>query len=214
MNKLASGTTSRSEESSRSQHGNATLDPPVSVAVQLSEWGAFFESIDCKCDLSAITIPQYQPGLDRLIIMPSAMTLNRIVEIMRAKFDVWIHAEFGDDIDTAVPHNTRANGRTYAIWVRDQVESDEEFRNTSAIDLEARDVPVMTLLERLLYGMFRFHQQRDHLDVIGGTLCAGSRTLSGKVPCVEWGEEDCVLGIIVSPEQRASSLTRGRQIVS
>jgi hypothetical protein len=214
INKLADGTISKSEAISFLQSGRAAPGPPVSVAVQLSEWGAFFEATGCICDMSTIAAPRYRPGLDQLIVVPSGMTVNRIVELMRAKFDVWIHPEFGDDIDAAVPHNQRTNDRTYAIWAHDQVESDEEFRNLSADDIKARDIPAMTLLERLLYGIFRFHQKRDHLDVAGGTLCAGSRTFSGKVPCVEWGDEDCQLGIIVGSLQRGSPLTRARQIVN
>lgn len=212
IDRLADGSIRKSEAIAFLQNGAVASAPPVPLENQLKEWGDFLETTGCACDVSVIPVPRHRLGMDSLIVVPHEMTLNRVVELMRGKIDVWIHTDFGDDIDGSLHHNSRSNDHSYVVWTRDEVESDEEFRDTSAEEIESRGIPTVTLLERLLLGMFRLHKNEDHLDVIGGTLCAGTRTLTDKVPCVEWSDEDCQLRITVRSSRKGSLLTRARRI--
>jgi len=82
---------------------------------------------------------------------------------------------------------------TYAIWVRDRVEADEEHKNKSAKDLANGNISGETLLERLLHELKYFLETSKHLDLTNITLCSGSRDSDGSVSDVGWrGDRLCV----------------------
>jgi hypothetical protein len=58
--------------------------------------------------------------------------------------------------------------------------------NTSAKKLLKKQVPCITLTERLVLELAVFLASNQHLDIINWTLCAGSRDFDGAVPRVRW----------------------------
>lgn len=119
------------------------------------------------------------------------------------------------DLDEVVTENDRDSvGGSYAIWVRDRVEADEELKNLTANQLGERKVATGTLLECLLLELVFYKENGKHLDMAANvTLCAGSRNAGGHVPSVEW---DSVYGkLVVGCYSVADSYDklRARQVV-
>jgi len=153
---------------------------------KVKEWVVFYERFfGLELDVSKLKIPEQQQGFDRLIIVAQGMTPQRLFEKCKELFPSWKSTEHNlDDIVTSV--RTAKDG-TYAIWVRDRVEADEENKNLSANDLSVKGGTEETLEERILHELKYFRETGKHLDVQNWTLCTGSRYSVGDVPCAYWG---------------------------
>ena len=164
---------------------------PVDVAVvnqKFKLWQDYYrQRHGLALELDGLRIPPKQEGLDRLIVVAQGLTLNRLVEIGRTSYQMWLYTT---DLDRAVVRNDRCPKETYAIWVRDRQEADEEMANLSAEDIWAKQLTGETLLERLIHGDEEFTRTGRHLDEDVITLCTGSRDSGGGVPCVGWGRHD------------------------
>ncbi len=155
-----------------------------SISSQLDFLQKFFE---IELDFSNIRIPEKQPGFDRLIVVPKGLILNLVYDKCAENFPC---SRYADDLDKAVILNDRnPNKGSYAIWVRNGVEADEELKNLSADDLKEKKIPGITLLERLLYELAYWAETGEHLDIHNWTLCAGSRDSDGFVPDVCWFDD-------------------------
>jgi len=152
---------------------------------KVKEWVVFYERFfGLELDVSKLKIPEQQQGFDRLIIVAQGMTPQRLFEKCKELFPSWKSTEHNlDDIVTSV--RTAKDG-TYAIWVRDRVEADEENKNLSANDLSVKGGTEETLEERILHELKYFRETGKHLDVQNWTLCTGSRYSDGDVPCAYW----------------------------
>lgn len=164
------------------EHRNP-FEIPMDTEAQLERTCVFFAAIGIIIDPATVVIPERKPGIDRLIINPKGMTHGQLVAYLRTQFDVSLYI---DDLDKDVSNNDRTNDKTYAIWVLDSVEADEELKNLSADDLKGKGIPGITLMERLIYEGLYFSETGKHLDVQNVTLCSGSRRSAGVVPRVDW----------------------------
>ncbi len=171
----------------------------------------YLEAFGLAIDPASVVIPPRQLGFDRLILVPKGLTLNKVVEFLRTKFEVYLYTE---DLDQNVKRNDRTNTETYSIWVRDGVEADEELKNLSANQLTEKKISAVTLLERLLHELVYFTETGKHLDVANCTLCAGSRNSVGAVPSVDWraGSRELYVDWFY-PDGRSDDL-RARAVVS
>ena len=180
------------------------------TAEQFEGWTDLYKEIGIILDVENLQIPDRQPGFNRLIVVAKGMTNNRAYDECKKRFSCW---KYTDDLDTAVPTNDRSpqNG-TYAIWVRDRVEADEELKNKSADMIKAENIKGITLLERLLHELKYFTETGKHLDLKNWTLCSGSRRSDGDVPRVGWCNDK--LGVSRSnPDDRNDGL-RSRAVVT
>jgi hypothetical protein len=161
---------------------------PKSTDAQLAEWLTLYADLGITLE-SGIVIPNRVSGFDRLIVAANGLgksAMNRVYDGCAKKFPC---SKYADDLDLAVPNNDRhpRNG-SYAVWVRDRQEADEELKNLSANQLKEQNVKGVTLLERLLYEL-KYHKETGrHLDIKNWTLCSGSRYSDGSVPDVDWGD--------------------------
>ena len=135
-----------------------------------------------------VRVPEAPPGFNRIIVASDKLRLNRIVAGLRKRMKVWLQTEDLDAVVERAPYIKRLKG-TYAVWVRENREADEDTRGRSAKDLEREGVNCLTLEERLLYEAIYFSETGKHLDVSNWTLCAGSRYRDGNVPSVNWSAE-------------------------
>ena len=146
-----------------------------------------------KPDLSALCIPEKPKGVGpvRLIVVAHEIvdwTKNRplqgVQEALKKHFPAW---QYEKDLDTAIPKNDRdpKNG-SYAVWVKDVREADEEYANKLADDLKAENHAGITILERQLLETDYFFEKGEHLDRENWTLCLGSRSRDGNVPFAYW----------------------------
>ena len=167
----------------------ATMDNP-----DLARWSDnYYKLFNRRPDLSAIRIPEKPEGVGpvRLIVVVKELVewtkgypLEGVQEALKKHFPGW---EYANDLDEAIPINDRdpKNG-SYAVWVRDVREADEEFANKSADDLKVENHTGITTLERQLLEADYFFEKGEHLDQQNVTLCTGSRDRGGDVPYADW----------------------------
>jgi hypothetical protein len=150
------------------------------------EWQDFYRSeFGIELDLSTLVIPESREGFDRLLIIAEGMTINRVYDQCGKYFKMRKGTD--DNLDDAIHTNDRdpKNG-TYAIWVRDTVEADEQSKNKSANNLKSEQYIGITFLERLIYELKYFKETGDHLDIHHATLCSGSHGSDGLVLYILW----------------------------
>jgi len=150
------------------------------------DWTKFYkEYFGIIVDLFDLRVPTKVKGFDRLIVIPRGVTLNQVWEVCKKKhFKCWTSS----DLEMAgVLSDRDPKDGTYAIWVIEAVEADEEMKNFSANDLKKNGTKGVTLLERLILELKYFSETGKHLDVLNLTLCSGSRGSGGDVPSVGWG---------------------------
>jgi hypothetical protein len=117
-----------------------------------------------------------------VIFIAKGLTIQQVYEAL--PFKKWKYAD--GDLDTAVPTNDRVSDKDYVVYVDQNVEADEQFKNKSANDLKKTNHTGITLMERLILELKHFEETGKHLDVNKVTLCSGSRNSDGGVPSVDW----------------------------
>ena len=154
------------------------------VKKQLAAWAKLYcEGFGIRLDTNRIKIPAHQNGCNRLIVVAQGLTSEKIYAAIKRKMPAWKYRDNLDGIESV-----RKANKTYAVWVRDRREADEELKNKSANDLKSDGVNCITLEERLLLEMMYFWETGQHLDIRNITLCAGSRFSDGFVPYVFWSD--------------------------
>lgn len=200
------------EEIRKILFGNNCSNYPETI----SDWQSFYKEVfGMILDFSNVSIPEKPTkGKWRLLIITDiTITLETFYAKCKEKFSCrrWTN----DNLDKIVIYNERdAKSGPYAIWVRDEVEADENFKNKSANDIKAMGVKTETLAERLIHELKFFQETGSHLDldIDQITLCSGSRYADGGVPCVNWNDGK-VLVSWRSPDD-ADDYLRSRQAVS
>jgi hypothetical protein len=183
------------------------------VASQLATWQKLYlDEFGLTCDFSSLVIPTQHKGFDRLIVVAQGLTIEQTFQQCKKHFPCWKYTDH--DLDEAVPTNDRnPQNSSYVIWVRDRIEADQEHRNRSA-HLKRRNVPGITLLERLLFELAYFLEKGKHLDLQNLTLCLGSRFVGGLVPYVVWGGSDLSVYWYNPGHASGSGHLRSREVVS
>jgi hypothetical protein len=182
--------------------------PKIETAPQLSDeilkqigsWGIFYKKIfGMDMDFSGVKIPEKFPGFDRLIIISKGLRLNRVWNIHQGLgIQTWKWRS-GGSLEAAMRESERGLVKeTYAFWVRDiqeaDDESEDELRNLSAERIEEQKIDTECLLERLVHGIKYHDETKEYLDVKSVTLCAASRYADSRVPGVYCGG-DCSVRI-------------------
>lgn len=177
-------------------------------------WQNFYREEGIEIDFLSFKVPEKPEGDWWLILVAHGMTYNKVIQVMRKKFKVWVYV---DDLDGEIDFSKeqrRAVDRPYAVWVKANIEADPELKNKSANDLEA--MPAITLLERLLLEIFYFSFifSDNHLDIGIYTLCLGSRYLNSYVPRVRFYLSDVKVHVRWARPSKAVNTLRSRQVVS
>jgi len=184
---------------------------PFTTETIIISWQRFFKKyFNIKINLSNLKIPLKQEGFDRLLIVPKGFTSNQVFEVCKKHFSC---EKYGIDLDKETEgKNERETKETYAIWVRDRIEADEELNNISAEIIKKREINTETLLEREIHELKFFDERSKHLDLKNITLCVGSRRSNGLAPCVRWYNGR--LWVYWYRPQDANSVIRARAVVS
>lgn len=120
----------------------------------------------------------------RTIHIPKGLTIEEALSECKELFPIWRWTD--ENLDKLVTSD-RTSKKAYSIKVSDTVEADEDLKDMSAEDLKEKDIPCITLLERIVMELDYFKETGKHLDIENITLCAGSRYRDGLVPCAFWG---------------------------
>jgi len=177
----------------------------------ISDWQTFYRDVfGLELDFSGLRIPERQEGFDRIVVVARGMTPQKLYDKCAELFPCWKWTN--GDLDKVVISDRAAKNGAYAVWFRDRVEADEEFKSHSADQLKQMNIPGITFEERLLFELKFFKETGNHLDISNITLCAGSRYGDGRVPCVRWGGD--LLGVDWFYSDGTSDNLRSRQAVS
>lgn len=134
--------------------------------------------------------PKPTEGRWRLIGIAAGLTMNRAAavykKILVAHDSRCNLLKYSDDLDATVVKNARTSERSYFVWVRDSLGPDATYLGKSTCDADPDGLIGETLPERLVHGAVHFIETKKHLDVVGGTLCTGSRNSDGSIPYVYW----------------------------
>ncbi|MEE9524949.1 MAG: hypothetical protein V3V59_09420 [Thermodesulfovibrionales bacterium] len=151
----------------------------------MSDWEAFYKRIfDIQVSLSDLYIPQECEGFDRLLIVARGITPQKTFDKCASLFPA--SAWTNKDLDNIVKSDRTSLSDTYALWAKDRIEPDDEYKNVYASHLKERGIPCISLEERLIYELKYYDETGAHLDLKNITLCAGSRYSNGNVPSVSW----------------------------
>jgi hypothetical protein len=181
---------------------------------QLVSWQNFYlAEFGITLDTASIRVPERRRGFDRLIVVPQGVTIQQVYNKCAELFTCWKYTKA--NLDEAVPTNDRtpANG-SYAVWLRDRIEADEEHKNKSANYLKSATISGITLLERLLFELKYFRETGKHLDIRNWSLCSGSRDADGGVPSVRWDPDVRRLEVFLNSPGHAFGPLRVREVVS
>ena len=176
-------------------------------------WQHFWHKITGQeYDFSTLRIPTKPEGNWRLLVIADILLETLYVECQK-RFPCWRWT--GRNLDQIVTKNERsAKDSSYAIWVKDEVEADENLKNLSANGIKSQNLTTETLAERLIHELKFFDETSQHLDVKNITLCAGSRDDDGSVPDVYWNQSSGEVSVDWDhPDGRDGNL-RARQAVS
>lgn len=141
------------------------------------------------------------------------LTVNGVVEALKdSEVALWLYVNNLDDNVTTNDRHPK-NG-SYSVRFKANVEADEDLKGMSAQNLESKGIKGITLLERLLLELGYFLATGKHLDVKNVTLCNGSRSSGGYVPCVDWDADGRKLDVNwYAPDSRSDSI-RSRAAVT
>lgn len=154
----------------------------IDVNEILADWQEFWSQHGFQINPAGIIIPARRKEFDRLLVIPQGLTNNQAYELCAKQFACW---RYMDDLDK-IQNDRNPNTGTYAVWVRDCVEADEELKNLSANQIAQQRIIGITLLEREVYELKCYSETNNHLDQKNWTLCSGSRDPGGGVPNAFW----------------------------
>lgn len=189
------------------------LMPSNDFSDQLADWRNFYkQEFNLDVDVSEVKIPEHKHGFDRLIVITKGLTINQTYAACERNFKCW---KYADDLDKAISVNDRdSQNGTYAIWIRDRQEADEELKNLSANEFKSKNIKGITLLERIIFELKYFKENGKHLDIDNVTLCSGSRDSDGDVPSACWNRSYDKFYVYWSFADRSRDDLRARAVVS
>ncbi len=118
-----------------------------------------------------------------LIVVPQGMTMNKVLSVTRRVYPV---ATVYSDLDGYVQDNNRKADHDYLVFVSRSIKRDEDSSGLSADDSKIADNSGVTLLERLLLGLWYFSVTGKHLDCGQDMFCSGSCDFEGNVIGVKY----------------------------
>lgn len=178
---------------------------------KLEVWQKFYlKYFGKEIDFSRVQIPKKPKGNNWRLIVIAGLGTELLFQTAKKRFDCWKWTE--ESLDEAVLTNERDPNTIYAIWVKDNVEADEENRNLSANDIKAKELTTETLAERITHEMIYFDETGNHLDIQNFTLCSGSRRSDGGGPGAGWYGGEFSVRWYYSDSSHSD--LRGRAVVS
>jgi hypothetical protein len=190
----------------------------VSVAVNpyadaVLGWEQFYlKHFQRTYDFSQLLIPDC-PGENWRLLIIVDLLLEQLYAKMKELFPSWRWTD--KNLDELVNWNERnAKKGAYAIWVKDVIEADEEYKNHSANKIKEIWIATETLGERMIHELKFFDETGKHLDIENVTLCSGSRYSDGNVPLVSFHPSDGGVSVYWDVSGNALPGLRSRQVVS
>jgi len=194
----------------RKLFASVAVNPYADVVL---EWEQFYlKHFQKVYEFSQLLIPDC-PGENWRLLIIADLLLEQLYAKMKELFPCWRWTE--NDLDKIVNWNERdAKNGVYAIWVRNGIEADKEYKNHSANKIKEINIATETLGERLIHELKFFDETGKHLDIENVTLCSGSRYSDGYVPRVYFNSCSGKVGVYWYYSAYANPRLRPRQAVS
>ncbi len=151
------------------------------------EWHLFYQKFfNLYLDFSNVIIPKCPSDKWQLLVVAKGISLEEVYQKHQAIYGRG--RKWTDAILDEIVVSSRSNNDSYAIWVSNNQESDNNLKNFPANFIISSGLTTETLLERLLHELNFFRETGKHLDMIGSTLCTGSKW-NDLVPSVNWRQD-------------------------
>lgn len=186
------------------QHDEETL-------IQLEGWEKHYrDEFGLKLDFSGILIPVRRDWTKRLIVVAEGMNCKKAFNQNAKTFPSDCCYE---DPNMGGFHNDREPGKSYAIWIRGNIEADKDCW-MNANQARAWGILGTTLLEDLLMELKYYRETAGgHLNCCSETRCDGSRCYYSLVPSVQWFVGEFYVGYC-ELDARWSSRCHSRRVVA
>ena len=173
----------KAEESLNSKEKTFTSE----LSETIKQWQEFYqETFQITPDFSKLEIPEKREGFDKLLIIAKGMTPQKLFEKCKEFFPSNISTK-DNDLDKVITSDRNTKKESYAIWVRDCIEADDQkLEDLSVDEIKKQGLVTETLEERLIQELEYFFRTKDHLDKERVNLCVGSLYVTGRVPSVRW----------------------------
>jgi len=185
---------------------------------QVKQFKQFYREVfNLELDTKDLKIPELSKEQKEtfkwLIIMPKGLTIDTIWNKVKEKMKT-NPVNDPPPLDQSKSIRTTKN-KSYAIWIKDNIEADVEFKNKPANQIQKEGINPITLEERLVLELFYNWKNPDkHLDLNNMTLAAGSRNSDGSVPYVNWSSVNQRLVVTWYVASYADGILRCREVIS
>jgi len=158
----------------------------LELSETIKQWQNFYlKTFRITPDFSKLEIPEKREGFDKLLIIAKGMTPQKLFDQCQKLFPADKDTE--DDLDKITTSDRNTKKESYAIWVRDCIEADDQkLEDLSVDEIKKQGLVTETLEERLIQELEYFFRTKDHLDKERVNLCVGSLYVTGRVPSVRW----------------------------
>jgi hypothetical protein len=182
-------------ENERKEHALQIVDiEEVRRLEAISRWERNYQALfGQKPDFSALVVPPKPKVIAQMrlvIVAAELLPLTRGKPIQGVHDALHRHFLCGQSVSAldsnSFKHKRRPSDGTYAIWVKDRLQPEDEFAWMSLHDLKRRGHNGITLLERLLLEGDVFLEKGKHLDTEGVTLCSGSEGQHSSSVYCDW----------------------------
>ncbi len=157
----------------------------------VEQWNTFYYKVfGINVDFLGVDIPKDSNGFNQVIFMLKDLSYDEVEKACKETFKFQKCEKIPLSRLVKMDSEERTTTHSYAIRTRASVEADKTYRHKTAEMIAQEGVKSMTLLERLVYGLFFYwmSDKKKHLDYEYVTLCAGSRFwCSSTVPSVYFG---------------------------
>lgn len=153
----------------------------------ITDWRLFYDRVfNCPLDTDQIEIPVMSLEFEWLIVVTAGLTIPYVIKVCEQFFPVTLDGADEHQVDLFITQHDRLPYQSYAVWVRAGMEADRVHDGKSANQFDESGKKGMTLLERLLLGLYVYWKTGEHLDENTITICSGSRYVDGGVPIASW----------------------------
>ena len=183
----------------------------------IKPWQEFYQkTFRITPDFSKLEIPEKREGFDKLLVIAKGMTPQKLFDQCKELFPA--EKDTKKDLDEIITSDRHAKKESYAIWVRDCIEADDQkLEDLSVDEIKKQGLVTETLEERLIQELEYFFRTKDHLDKERVNLCVGSLYVTGRVPSVRWVNDNLyVYWYSMDPSTPSDILRtlRAREVVS
>ncbi|MEK7629670.1 MAG: hypothetical protein AAB394_04120 [Patescibacteria group bacterium] len=195
------------------------LEEEAVKLIPYNDWKVFYRDFfNIDINPLAIAVPHYELArldFERIIFMAYGITPNRTYEAYQRSGIPC--RRFTEDLDKVLDWDKEERDPrkgSYAIRVRDCMESDEVLKGLLANDIKERGIKTETLSECLIHGLKVWSESKTHLDANSITNCTGSRYRDGNVPHVDWSGPAGEVGVGFYVPGISRDILRSREVVS